>query len=310
MKSIYHVILATCALSLSLSTLAHAQLPPEVQADLLQKKIVTSLQSKDFDAVKSQISEYKELGISVPPAILLIDAKISISDKKWRSAQSKLEAYFTEVGKTHASYNEALSLYETVDTEVGNLDSRLASQLQAMFDFVKKMENGLTFENTIGDETYGQALSKKFDVGASYDRLTTINVMHFDDGLAITSWDGVPHQCVMQLTRSVDFRLDKRFRNTDSNSAVGDLEFQTESGYPVKIHFPDPDTNSISISQEIFNIEERDSYPFKQLGKTNFFVLKMGVTEIPYNSLAGANRAAQNFKELSAMCAAYLDMSR
>ena len=125
MKSIKKLFLA-CALCLCVSSLASAQLPPEVQADLLQEKIVSSLQMKDYSSVKSQIAEYQELDIAIPPAILLIDAKIETSEKNWVSAKSKLELYFSNSGKSHGSYQEALGLYKTTLKELENLPYELA----------------------------------------------------------------------------------------------------------------------------------------------------------------------------------------
>ena len=126
MKSMKKLFLA-CALSLCVSSLASAQLPPEVKADLLQEQIVDSLKAKDYRTVKDKIFEYKNLGVVVPPAILLINAKIAIQEQDFQEGQSSLEEYFNAGGKEHKSYQEALSLYKSVRPKAQAEKDRLAA---------------------------------------------------------------------------------------------------------------------------------------------------------------------------------------
>jgi len=107
---IFVKLVGILAATLMFNFSANAQLPAEVQADLLQEKIISSLQSKDYSAAKSQITEYKTLGVAVPPSILLIEAKIAIQDSSFLKAQRSLEEYFNAGGREHKSYQEALIL--------------------------------------------------------------------------------------------------------------------------------------------------------------------------------------------------------
>jgi len=309
-------IVVSCALCFSLSTLAEAQLPPEVRADLLQKKIITSLQSKDFDAVKSQISEYKNLGISVPPAILIIDAKISVSEKKWGRAKSKLEAYFTEAGKTHASYSEALTLYETVDAKVSNIKFGLEPQRQAMFNLVKKIGRDLSFRDTFQGKEYYQKLadkdrarkSREYKWRTYADHVDTPYANYYDQGLAFVyrGYDvPEPIGCHLKIDREAFGGVNSIFRNIEQGTGIDELDFKFDRLEPfiVKLEYVD----DVPVYSGLFEISDRDD---RVLRAVNFYVLQASNQKIPFLDHVEANKTADSLKKLNRMCKAYLEDAR
>ena len=95
-----------------------AQLPKEVQADILQDDIVTAIKRKDFVSAKNNIAKYRALGIALPPAIMIIDAKVAAALNEPIRAKKILEEYFKAHGKSDSGYQSALQLYKDLRPKI------------------------------------------------------------------------------------------------------------------------------------------------------------------------------------------------
>ena len=67
----------------------HADLPPEVQADLLQRKIQSALKAKDLDEAAALISEYRSLGVEMAPTLFLVEAKVLASRARYSAVNGQ-----------------------------------------------------------------------------------------------------------------------------------------------------------------------------------------------------------------------------
>lgn len=97
---------------------ANAQLPPETQAKLLDRKIASEIQEGNLSTVENLIGEYKGLGVSVPATYYFIEARIAASRNDHIKAKLSLEQYFQATSTSHAKYDEALTLYEKQSSKV------------------------------------------------------------------------------------------------------------------------------------------------------------------------------------------------
>jgi hypothetical protein len=105
-------------LALCVPTLAQSSLPKEVQADLLQKEIINGLEGGDLAAAKSSLAKYRALDIQMPLVLVLIEAKIAVSDNDYILAEKRLAEYLSQGGKAAPSYSEALNLYRDVSNKI------------------------------------------------------------------------------------------------------------------------------------------------------------------------------------------------
>lgn len=99
---------------LMLSLAANAELPVEVRADLLKDEIVNAVRAQEFNRAQNKIGEYRSLGLKMPAALVLLDAKVSAKRNDLVGANDLLEGYFSTFGKTDSGYNSALKLYQQV----------------------------------------------------------------------------------------------------------------------------------------------------------------------------------------------------
>lgn len=112
---------------------ARAQLPPEVQADLLQADIISDIKNKDFKSAKQNIAKYRALKLEMPPAVIIIDAKVAMALNDPIRAKKVLEEYFKKAGKSDSSYKGALQLYRNVKEKAAEAKSRAAAQRAAQY---------------------------------------------------------------------------------------------------------------------------------------------------------------------------------
>lgn len=116
------------ALLLVFATASIADLPKHVQADVLIEDIADSIAQKDFQLAKQNIAAYRELGLGVPPAILIIDAKVAAILEEYVRSESSLNEYFEQASADDPSYREAVSLFRAIRPNVKEL--RQAQELE------------------------------------------------------------------------------------------------------------------------------------------------------------------------------------
>ena len=102
----------------------HAQLSPEAQVKILDRKIISEIKSGNASKVETLIGEYKALGVPVPETYHFIEAKIAESNQDFFKAKTSLEQYFNSTNGSHSLYTEALGVYETVSDEIVQIQER------------------------------------------------------------------------------------------------------------------------------------------------------------------------------------------
>src|SRR5690348_4741656 len=86
-------------------------LPPGVHADLLRQKIITAVKHNDLETVVMATDQYKKLGVPMPPAFLLVEAKAEHRLGDSVKAFSTLQAFLGAVDRKSREYREAIHLY-------------------------------------------------------------------------------------------------------------------------------------------------------------------------------------------------------
>ena len=123
-------------LSVLISIDAHGQLPPEAEAKLLDREILSHIESGDLINVVNLIENYKTIGVPVPETYLFIQGKILGSQNKHAEAKLSVEQYFQAAELGHPKYDDALKLYEiynnkTKDLSINHADSFVAEKRYA-----------------------------------------------------------------------------------------------------------------------------------------------------------------------------------
>ena len=136
----YFFTLAILMSTLAFSFQVSAQLPKEVQADLLQKKIIAAIEQKDFDIAANLIDDYRALDISMPPAISMIDVKISKNNGNINRQKTALEEYFNNADQSHSAYEAALEMQLEID-DIINRKSNAESRIKDTFSPIQKIFN-------------------------------------------------------------------------------------------------------------------------------------------------------------------------
>ena len=139
-----------------------AQLPPETKAKLLDRKIVSAIKAENLVKADNLISEYQTIGVPVPATYLFIQSKITDSNGEYFRTKTILESYFNSVETSHPKYEEALTLYEKIE-------SKIEAQQEKTVSTSQDAETRLTadFQSTkqeipkqFDDKTHGQYQTK------------------------------------------------------------------------------------------------------------------------------------------------------
>jgi formylglycine-generating enzyme required for sulfatase activity len=103
-------------LLLSVATQAQSNLPPEVRADLLVRKITASMEAGDAQAALQGLDEYRKLGVKMPPALLFLEARLAAIANDFARSRKALTDYFS-IGdvQSDANYSAALTLMSDIE---------------------------------------------------------------------------------------------------------------------------------------------------------------------------------------------------
>jgi ferredoxin-like protein FixX len=161
-------VASLCAFALWIG-LANAQsnLPVQVQADLLQRKLVDAVSRGDSSTALKSVEEYRALKISVPLPMLIVEAKLSAARGDGLRAQAALEEYFQSAKSGDDKYSEALSLYVRV-SELPDVQAKKSREL----------ENRLAAERYDRDERIAILHRQLNDLDNEENRLRTASPGH------------------------------------------------------------------------------------------------------------------------------------
>jgi len=114
-RTIFSACRIFCLLCLTLTfapcALADDDLPAAVRADILGRKIIKEIASKQHEAALADIAIYKGLGVSVPPSLLWEEAKLADTTGDCLRSFHAVKDFLQGVERSNSHYTEALDLY-------------------------------------------------------------------------------------------------------------------------------------------------------------------------------------------------------
>ncbi len=114
MKMKYKLIVLILVMIFGSAALAQSGLSKEVQADLKQQQILQALKSKKFEEANKLFEEYEELGVQIPPPLLLQNAQVNYQIKHYAKAKFILEEYLAVATRGSDGYKKALKMHAEV----------------------------------------------------------------------------------------------------------------------------------------------------------------------------------------------------
>ena len=88
-----------------------AELPKDVQADIIEKRIYQFVNDKDYKGALDQFKKYHSLGVTMPPALLYFEAITATVINNPITAKKALDDYFQLINvKNDKNYEKALAL--------------------------------------------------------------------------------------------------------------------------------------------------------------------------------------------------------
>lgn len=106
-------------------------LPKQVQADIIYAQISEAIRlNKASDALVA-ITQYRALGVAVPPRLLFVEAKLAALSNDVIRADTALSEYLRLVNSSDASYAEAIKLYPQVHSQADGLRVLEAERIAA-----------------------------------------------------------------------------------------------------------------------------------------------------------------------------------
>lgn len=112
------VIFAFLALFIGFPGDARAQLPPDVQADLLKTKLTAAMRQQNYANVLSVIDEMRALKLPLPGSIDYFEAFAAAETEDWVRAHDRVTNFLKNDGKSHKLYSRALELYARIEPHV------------------------------------------------------------------------------------------------------------------------------------------------------------------------------------------------
>lgn len=117
-RMIASVLLSAALLAPGWSGAAHAQLPPEVEADRLLLIARDSMEAKEWSKARQAFADILALGISVPPDFHYHYARALSQSGRPAQAKEQLTLFLRKADRGSETYRDALALFNTVDAAV------------------------------------------------------------------------------------------------------------------------------------------------------------------------------------------------
>jgi len=103
-KNIFLILFWCCAVS------AHAELPLQVQADLLKHELVTAIKNGDHPGVLEHIEKMRKKGIDTGTEVYFYEAQAFFATGNNRAGDVALESYVKKAGSQGANYRTAIAM--------------------------------------------------------------------------------------------------------------------------------------------------------------------------------------------------------
>lgn len=104
------------ALLLNAAIFAQSDIPVETQAKILNKKISDAYKSKNYQAMISNIEQYRKLGDIFPNNLLFLEAQAAYLSGDSVRALTVLKEYLRTAKKTDPNYDDAIQLYPQLES--------------------------------------------------------------------------------------------------------------------------------------------------------------------------------------------------
>ncbi len=131
------------------AVLANSDLRADVK--FLQQQIAKDLRSGDFEQASEHVQRFRDLDVVMPPALVLIEAKLAARAQKLVPAYDLLQEYFSLTDDRGASYRSAQRLFEQIKPEAEVEKRRLEAEKTA--EAWKQEAEELFVECALGDYT-------------------------------------------------------------------------------------------------------------------------------------------------------------
>lgn len=100
-------------------TLAQAELPKDIQRDILVEKITQGIKSENWDAVLASLQKLKKLGGNLPASIKYFEGKALLETGDSLAALDSIEQYISKEGKKGKYYKQAIQLLIAAENAEG-----------------------------------------------------------------------------------------------------------------------------------------------------------------------------------------------
>ena len=109
------ILLPALAMLVFLAAPARAQLPPEVQGDLLVDKITEAIAAKNYAHAERLFRDYEALELPIPAPLMVHRALVYYQLGRAEQALETLEAYLSVADRGSAGYARALKMYKDIE---------------------------------------------------------------------------------------------------------------------------------------------------------------------------------------------------
>lgn len=96
---------------------ADDDVPVSVRADILGRKIVKEVATKQIAAALLDLTEYRKLGVPVPPPLMYTEAKLADASGDPVRAYEAVKGFLNTADKNSSHYTEALDLYAKLESD-------------------------------------------------------------------------------------------------------------------------------------------------------------------------------------------------
>ena len=100
------------------SAVSQSSLPVEVQADLLQQRIVEALESGDSSSVFSGMDAFRELAVAIPPSLFYVEARAAYLQGDFQRSMKAMNTYLRDSDSTDSFYQQAIRFYPELNETV------------------------------------------------------------------------------------------------------------------------------------------------------------------------------------------------
>ncbi|MFU0508011.1 hypothetical protein ACLKMW_26255 [Pseudaminobacter sp. NGMCC 1.201702] len=285
------VIAATLAMGLGP---ARAQLPAEIEADMMARELMKAVEANDYQRIIKEISKIRKITPDLPDGILFFDANAKLKAKDHIGAAKAAESYLRRFGKSGERYADVLDIYAESKSKYEEYTSKITEEIN-----INAVKGGMGLYDSESNKSYfgifdsSLISDKKRFVGITYISATRYGkilshyeekpckiVINDDVDVSVILNDGKWKSGTVSTKEMVDEKSSKFHWNNKfvlDFSKIGEIKsidlFNSRSG----------SKNFIQIIPEGYDgLPMRPLYKHNVSISNNHFLLKDGYTQFSY----------------------------